>query len=201
MTFPVLPPTFLRALPRPWAALEMAGPADEETRDRPSDAFEAAEEAASPALEAASEVEEAYLTADLRVRNCDCRSTARDAVAGILKTTGGYITLKGKNDSWKSQVEDKSVQWRYGQEPVTLNRRAIAGPELRFEVREVQGRASTSVSRESLLPCLSAITTSLLPTLNTRFSLNHPGNASGLYVVFSHSSTTNCLSVCSQRPG
>lgn len=112
MTFPVLPPTFLRALPRPWAAFEMAGPAVEETRESPSDAFEAAEEAVSPALEAASEVEEAYLTADLRVRNCDCRSTARDAVAGILKTTGGYKTLKGKNDSGKSQVEDRRVQWR-----------------------------------------------------------------------------------------
>lgn len=81
MTFPVLPPTFLRAL----AALLRAGPADDETRERPSDALEAVDEAASPALEAASEVEEACLTAVLRTMNCDCRSTARDAVAGILK--------------------------------------------------------------------------------------------------------------------
>jgi hypothetical protein len=65
----------------------MAGPAEEVTLERPSEALEAAEEAVSLALEAASEVEEACLTAVLRTRNCDCRRTARDAVAGILKAT------------------------------------------------------------------------------------------------------------------
>ncbi len=48
------------------------------------------EEADSVALEAAWDVDEECLTAVLRVRNCDCRSTARDAVAGIL------IPLEGK---------------------------------------------------------------------------------------------------------
>lgn len=87
MTFPVLPPTFLRAPPRPWAAFVRAGPADEVTRERPSDAFEAVDETFSLALEAASEVEEACLTAVLRVKNCDCRRTARDAVTGMTEAT------------------------------------------------------------------------------------------------------------------
>lgn len=78
-TLPAGPPILRRAP----AALEMAGPAEAETLERPSEALEAAEEAVSPALEAASEVDEACLTAALRVRNCDCRRTAR--VTGILK--------------------------------------------------------------------------------------------------------------------
>ena len=72
-------------MPTPWAAFPIAGPADEETRERPSDALEAADEADSLALEAVSEVEEACLTAVLRVKNCDWRRTARDAVTGILR--------------------------------------------------------------------------------------------------------------------
>jgi hypothetical protein len=79
MTLPAGPPILRRAP----AALEIAGPAEAETLDRPSEALEAAEEAVSLALEAASEVDEACLTAVLRVRNCDCRRTARVA-AGIL---------------------------------------------------------------------------------------------------------------------
>ncbi len=58
------------------AALERAGPAAAVALDRPSWALEAA-------LEAASEVEEACRTKVRRVRNCDCRRTARVA-AGIL---------------------------------------------------------------------------------------------------------------------
>lgn len=84
MTFPVLPPTFLRAE----AALVSTGPAAEVARERPWEALEAVEEAASAPLAAASEVEEACLTAVLRVRNCDCRRTAREAVTGILKVAG-----------------------------------------------------------------------------------------------------------------
>lgn len=80
-TLPTGPPTFRRAE----AALEIAGPAAAVALDRPSEAFEAAEEAVWPALLAASEVEEACLTTVLRVRNCDCRSTARVA-AGMLGT-------------------------------------------------------------------------------------------------------------------
>lgn len=87
-TFPVLPPTFLRAEAAFEAALDSMGPAVEVARERPWEALEAAEEAASAPLEACSEVLEAYLTADLRVKNCDCRSTARDAVTGMVKGGG-----------------------------------------------------------------------------------------------------------------
>lgn len=88
-------PPILRRAP---AAFEMAGPAEAETLDRPSEALEAAEEAVSLALEAASEVDEACLTAVLRVRNCDCRRTAR-VTAGILNTAeemNGKIKSKRK---------------------------------------------------------------------------------------------------------
>ena len=81
-TFPVLPPTFFKL----FAALERIGPAAAVTRERPSEALEAAVEADSLALAAVS-VEEC-LIAVLRIRNCDWRRTARDgAVAGILTTT------------------------------------------------------------------------------------------------------------------
>lgn len=126
-TFPVLPPALFRVLPRPEAALEMAGPAEEETRERPSWALEAEEEADSVALEAVSEVEEACLTAVLRVRNCDCRSTARDAVAGILITTG--------IGRWKKEGVDLESRRRGRGESnggLVKSRRAIAGPS-RFE--------------------------------------------------------------------
>lgn len=82
MTLPAGPPTFRREV----AAFEIAGPAVAVTLDRPSEALEAADDAVSLALAAASEVAEACLTAVLRVRNCVCRSTARDAVMGIVKT-------------------------------------------------------------------------------------------------------------------
>ena len=89
MTLPAGPPILRRAP----AAFEMAGPAEAETLERPSEALEAAEEAVSPALEAASEVDEACLTTVLRVRNCDCRRTARVA-AGILDTAGKWMENK-----------------------------------------------------------------------------------------------------------
>lgn len=84
MILPVGPPTFLSALPTFDAAPAIAGPAEEATLDSPSCAFAAA----SFALLAASEVEEECLIAVLRIRNCDCRSTARDAAMDILVTTG-----------------------------------------------------------------------------------------------------------------
>lgn len=65
----------------------MVGPADEETRERPSVALEAADEAVWLALVAASEADEACLTVVLRVRACDCRSaTAREAMTDMLES-------------------------------------------------------------------------------------------------------------------
>lgn len=91
----------------------IAGPADEETRERPSVAFDAADEADWLALEAASEVEEACLTGVLRVRNCDCRRTARDAATGILKATKeGKEVRNEKAMQKKSLVGGSRVQWR-----------------------------------------------------------------------------------------
>ena len=88
MTRPVLPPTFLSAFPAPWRAPEIAGPAEDVTFDRPSDAFDVADAAASfdfeAACAAASDVDEACLTAVRRNMNCDCRSTVRATVAGIV---------------------------------------------------------------------------------------------------------------------
>jgi hypothetical protein len=53
MILPVLPPTFLSAFPAPWRAPEIAGPAEDVTFDRPSDALDVAEAAASFDFEAA----------------------------------------------------------------------------------------------------------------------------------------------------
>lgn len=97
-TFPVLPPTFLRAEAAFEAALESMGPAVEEARDRPWEALDAAEEAASAPLEADSDEDEAYLAADLRDRSCDWRSTARDAVIGMMegrRRRGGTAKVTG----------------------------------------------------------------------------------------------------------
>lgn len=105
MTLPAGPPILRRAP----AALEMAGPAEAETLESPSEALEAAEEAVSVALEAASEVEEACLTAVLRVRNCDCRRTARVA-AGILCGGGKEWKIEGKRKSPDAvAVEESSM--------------------------------------------------------------------------------------------
>lgn len=95
-TLPTGPPTLRRAV----AALEMAGPAAAEALDRPSEALEAAEEAVWLALLAASEVDEECLTTVLRVRNCDCRRTARVA-AGILGTAG---EVEGAKMNIRAQV-------------------------------------------------------------------------------------------------
>lgn len=90
ITRPVLPPTFLRALPAPWRAPEIAGPADDVTFDRPSDAFDVADAAASfdfaAACAVASDVDEECLMAVRRNRNCDCRNAERAAGAGIVGT-------------------------------------------------------------------------------------------------------------------
>jgi hypothetical protein len=86
-------------------------------------------------------VEEEYLTAVLRVRNCDCRSRARDAVAGILRATGLKRGKKGRCWPAKSQERDKEVQWRDGQEPETEASRNCK-TRIRFEARELQGNSS-----------------------------------------------------------
>lgn len=139
ITFPVLPPTFLSALPTPWAAFVIAGPADEETRERPSVAFDAADEADWLALEAASEVEEACLTVVLRVRNCDCRRTARDAATGILKATKeGKEGEKGEGDA-EEVAGGEAAESNGG---FREKRRATASePELRFEFGKFRKRA------------------------------------------------------------
>jgi len=74
----------------------MAGPADEVTLESPADAFEETFDADCLAFAAASVVEELCRSAVLRTRNCDCRSTARDAVMGI---SGGPVKVeKGVDD-------------------------------------------------------------------------------------------------------
>lgn len=81
--FPVRPPTLLRAPPTPVRALITAGPAVEAALEIPSEAFDAAEVAATLDLEAASAVVDADLKAGLRIRHRDCRQTARDVVVDI----------------------------------------------------------------------------------------------------------------------
>lgn len=61
------------------------------------------DEAFSLAFEAASEEEEACLTAVLRVKNCDCRRTARDAVAGMTEAT------RERKDGKKGREDEKEV--------------------------------------------------------------------------------------------
>lgn len=107
MIRPVLPPTFLSALPAPWRAPEIAGPADDVTFDRPSDAFDVADAATSfdfaVACAAASDVDEACLTAVRRKRNCDCRRAVRAAGAGIV----GDFRQKG-NDQGRGIMKGNS---------------------------------------------------------------------------------------------
>jgi hypothetical protein len=94
---PTGPPTLRRAE----AALEMTGPAAAVAFERPSVALEAA----WPALLAASEVVEECLTTVRRVRNCDCRRTARVA-AGILGTARG----EGAETRSRSQIT-QDIRW------------------------------------------------------------------------------------------
>lgn len=108
ITFPVLPPTFFRVLPRPWAAFVRAGPADADTRVRPSVALAAADEAVCWALEAASEADEACLTVVvvvLRVKACcDCRrATARETATGILTSDCVGISERQEGDRAKQE--------------------------------------------------------------------------------------------------
>lgn len=104
-TLPTGPPTLRRAV----AALERAGPAAAVALERPSWALEAA-------WEAFSEEDEACLTAVLRVRNCDCRRTARVA-AGILVRLwgeeGAKIIIQARVTQGSHWYEDKGVQWRF----------------------------------------------------------------------------------------
>ena len=134
MTFPVRPPTFLSD----WATPDRAGPAAEETRERPSEALEAADWAASPAF---SEVEEACLTAVLRTRNCDCRSTARDAVAGILRPLKNGKGWKEGNESRDRTRESnrRLVKSRGHRVVAQLQRDAFDWDRIWF--RELQGMA------------------------------------------------------------
>lgn len=113
-TLPTGPPTLRRAV----AALEMAGPAAAVALERPSVALEAADEAVWLALLAASEVEEECLTTVRRVRNCDCRRTARVA-AGILGTArreGAETRSRSQNtqDSrwWEEEEVQLALVWR-----------------------------------------------------------------------------------------
>lgn len=102
MTRPAGPPIFLSALPIFCAAFAMTGPAVEVTLDKPSEAFDAVDDAASRVLFAACDEEELWRIAVLRVRNRDCRSTARDTVVGvivpsILRVGGQGRHLDGKD--------------------------------------------------------------------------------------------------------
>lgn len=78
----------------------IAGPADDVTFDRPSEAFDVADAAASfdfaVACAAASDVDEACLIAVRRKRNCDCRSAVRAAGAGIVGDSHQKEMVKGE---------------------------------------------------------------------------------------------------------
>ena len=85
MTLPVLPPIRPRALPTPRAAPLIAGPADDVTLERPSDAFDDAVDAAveafvapSAAMFAAVEVVELFRRLGRRRRMLAWRKTARE---------------------------------------------------------------------------------------------------------------------------
>jgi len=52
ISLPVLPPIFPRAFPSPLAALPIAGPAEEVTLDKPSEAFDWKPDAVSDAFAA-----------------------------------------------------------------------------------------------------------------------------------------------------
>lgn len=91
INFPVRPPIFPSAFPRPLAAPEMAGPAADETRDRPSEAFDWKLAAVCEALAAVSlaaslalELVDSNRRADLPVSLADCRKTARDTGKDIM---------------------------------------------------------------------------------------------------------------------
>lgn len=91
MSLPVRPPIFPRVLPRPFTAPLIAGPAEAETLDKPSEAFDWKFCACSVALDAVSFAASVALAVvdshrrPLRTVNlADCRSTARDADNDII---------------------------------------------------------------------------------------------------------------------
>ena len=147
ITFPVLPPTFFRVLPRPWAAFVRAGPADADTRVRPSVALAAADEAVCWALEAASEADEACLTVVvvvvLRVKACcDCRrATARETATGILTSDCvGISETTGRRLS-KARVARGTVECQLTGWCRESRFFCGAGNNSRFCVRELQEAA------------------------------------------------------------
>ena len=92
INFPVLPPTFPSALPRVFAAPLIAGPADEVTFDRPSEAFDWRLEAACEAFAVVSFAESAALLVvdsnllAVRPRSfVDCRGTAREMANDMME--------------------------------------------------------------------------------------------------------------------
>lgn len=93
MNLPVLPPIFPKAFPRFLAAPEIAGPADEVTRERPSLAFDWKSDAFSDAFAAVSlaasvalvEVD-SNLRAALAGAFIDCRSTVREICNDIMES-------------------------------------------------------------------------------------------------------------------
>lgn len=92
---PVRPPTRPRALPTLFAAPLIAGPAEEVTRERPSEAFDLYFAAVSDAFEAVSFAASVALAVvdsnrrDVRPVNlADCRSTARDPKNDMMNVLG-----------------------------------------------------------------------------------------------------------------
>lgn len=90
---PVLPPIFPRAFVTPLAALLRAGPAAEETFERPSEAFDWMFEAVCDALaavcfaaSAALDVVDSNRRAARPVNLVDCRTTARDIGNDMVKS-------------------------------------------------------------------------------------------------------------------
>jgi hypothetical protein len=86
-------------------ALEIADPADEVTRVRPSEALDWAWAAFSFAAPAASDVDEALRIPARRTAKVECRSTARDAARDMA--TGG---------------DDGKTRWESMGTPVTVAR-------------------------------------------------------------------------------
>ena len=100
------------------------------------------EEAVSVALEAAWDVDEECLTAVLRVKNCDCRRTARDAVAGMTEATRERKDgRKEEKTKKKSLVEDNRVQWVW----VKSVAQQLRSHKLRFEFGRFREKASVHV--------------------------------------------------------
>ena len=93
INLPVLPPIFPRAFPRPLAAPLIAGPADDVTFDRPSEAFDWNFEAVSDAFDAVSfaalvalpVVDDSNRRATRLGSLVDCRATARDKAIDMVR--------------------------------------------------------------------------------------------------------------------